>query len=132
MPGLIDANHIHADELPGIWSPVQWELSEEERTQELEAQAAASLLWAVDAPEAILRLLLDETTIERVYAPPDGYDPELQGEWNESLVTFAFKRPIKLERIERNADSVSVLYKLDGAGYWLMEFTPERVVIERV
>jgi hypothetical protein len=111
---------------------VQWELSEEERVQELENQSAASLLWAVDMPEAILRLLLDETAIERLYAPPEGYDPELQGGWDESLVTFGFKRPIRLERIERDGERVSVLYKLDGAGYWLMEFTPERVVIERV
>lgn len=132
MPGVIDSNHIHADELPGIWSPVQWDLSDEERTQELENQATASLLWSVDMPEALLRLLLDETAIERLFAPPAGYDSEQQGEWEDSLVTFGFKRPIRLEGVERDGDLVSLLYKLDGAGYWRLEFTPERVVIERV
>ena len=30
MPGIIDPERIHVDVLPGIWTPVQWEMSEEE------------------------------------------------------------------------------------------------------
>ncbi len=28
MPGIIDPETTHVDDLPGIWSPVQWELTE--------------------------------------------------------------------------------------------------------
>ena len=94
MPGVIDPETMNAEDLPGIWSPVQWELDEEERNQELEAQATASLLWSVDVPEVILRLLLQETDIERLLEPPDDYDVEAQGEWDPDLVTFGFQKPI--------------------------------------
>ena len=57
MPSIIDPQTIHVDELPAIWSPVQWELTEEERVEAVNEQATASLLWTMDAPEAILRLL---------------------------------------------------------------------------
>ncbi|GAG46260.1 unnamed protein product, partial [marine sediment metagenome] len=63
MPRSIDPQTMNVDELPGIWSPVQWDLSEDERLEELENQATASLLWTVDTPEAILRLFLNETDI---------------------------------------------------------------------
>ncbi len=131
MPGVIVVETMEVGTLPGIWSPVQWELSEEERREELEDQARASLLAAVDVPEAILRLLLDETEIERVFGPPQGYDPEQQGEWDDSLLTFAFKRPIRRESVERGPEGLTISYKLEGAGYWLLEIGPEKVVIER-
>ncbi len=59
MPSVIDPETLYVDDLPAIWSPVQWELDEEERIQAVEEQATASLLWTMDAPEAILRLLLE-------------------------------------------------------------------------
>jgi len=132
MPGVIDPETVYVDDLPGIWSPVQWELSEAERIHELEEQAKASLLEAVDVPEAILRLLLDETEIERAYEPPGGYDPDQQGEWEDSLVTFQFRRQIRLERVERESDSISIEYNFGDLGYWILEFEPERVTIERI
>jgi hypothetical protein len=132
MPGVIDPETLYVDDLPGIWSPVQWELSEEERIHELEEQAKASLLAAVDAPEAILRLLLDETEIERAYEPPQGYDPEQQGEWDDSLITFQFKRQVRLERVDRNSELLSVEYNFGDLGYWILEIESERVTIERV
>jgi hypothetical protein len=132
MPGVIDPETLYVDDLPGIWSPVQWELSEEERIHELEEQAKASLLAAVDAPEAILRLLLDETEIERAYEPPKGYDPEQQGEWDDSLITFQFKRQVRLERVDRNSELLSVEYNFGDLGYWILEIESERVTIERV
>jgi hypothetical protein len=84
MPGLIQPETVHVDDLPTIWCPVQQALSSEERTKELEEQATASLLWATPVPEQILRVLLNETVIERVLEPPAGYDPDVQGDWNPS------------------------------------------------
>lgn len=132
MPGVIDPETMNADELPGIWSPVQWELSDEERVQELEAQATASLLWSVDAPEAILRMLLQETAIERLFEPPEGYDPNMQGEWDHKLVTFGFTKPIELVKLERERDYLYLEYKFGDFGYWYFEIEPEKVTMGRL
>ena len=132
MPGVIDPETMYTDDLPGIWSPVQWELSEEERREVIEQQAQASLLWSVSAPEAILRLLLEECEIERALDPPNSYDPELQGEWDESLVTFKFRRPIRLIEVERERESLYVVYDFGDVGYWDFEITSEKVIISRV
>ncbi len=129
MPQVIDPETMNADELPGIWSPVQWELTDDERIVELHNQAIASLMFAVDVPEAILRLLLDETAIDRALDPPDGYDTEQQGEWDPALVTFAFKRAIKLEKIERSPERLYVEYQVEGSGYWGVDIEPEHVEI---
>ena len=118
MPMRMDPETMNVDKLPGIWSPVQWEWTEEERIQELEEQTIASLLWAVDVPEVVLRLLLNETDIERVYAPPDGYDPNIQGEWNDELVTFKFKRSFELLDVERKRENLKVAYKIESLGNW--------------
>jgi len=132
MPKIIDAERIHVDELPGVWSPIQWELDELERITELEQQAQASLLWAVDNPETILRLLLNECEIERALTPPQGYDPDMQGEWNPDLVTFQFKRTFELIKEERDTDYLYVEYKIEDLGYWSLEITPEKVNIQRI
>jgi len=132
MPGIIDPETLYVDDLPGIWSPVQWELNDAERMQELEQQATASLLWAVDAPETVLRLLLKETDIERAYEPPKGYDPEVQGEWDPSLVTYQFRRPITLENVKREGDYLYLEYDFGDLGRWCIEIEPESVVIERI
>ncbi len=132
MPSIIDPQTINADDLPTIWSPVQWELTFEERAQELEEQAIASLLWVANAPESILRLLLNETKIERAYAPPDGYDPENQGEWDVSLVTFQFNRQITLVKEERSPDCLYLEYELADLGYWAVKIEPENVSIFRL
>ena len=132
MPSRIEPETLYVDNLPGIWSPVQWELTEEERIQEIEDQARASLLWAVDAPEAILRLLLEETEIQRAYQPPKGFDLLQQGEWDESLVTFQFKRPVELLKVDRQPNYLYIEYKLEGLGYWALEIEPEQVTISRL
>ncbi|MEN6300727.1 MAG: hypothetical protein ABFD51_12605 [Anaerolineaceae bacterium] len=132
MPSIIDPQTINADDLPVIWSPVQWELNFEERAQELEEQATASLLWAADTPEAILRLLLNETAIERVFAPPEDFDPVKQGEWDVSLVTFQFRRRMKLVKEERTPNSLYLEYKIDDLGYWAIKIEPENVSIFRI
>lgn len=132
MPKDIDPETINVDELPGIWSPVQWEMDEDERIFELESQATASLLWAVDTPEAILRLLLMEHAIERAFGPPEGYDSEIQGEWNEQLLTFKFKRPIRLIKAEREANYLYIEYDFGELGQWALEIEPDIVNISRL
>lgn len=132
MPGVIDPETMNTDGLPGIWSPVQWELTDEERAEELEAQATASLLWSVDVPEAILRLLLQETEIERLFEPPEEYDQETQGEWDAELVTFGFRKPIQLIKAEREHNYLYLEYKFGDFGYWYVEIEPEKVTIQRL
>ena len=132
MPSVIDPETLYVDDLPAIWSPVQWELTEEERVQAVEEQATASLLWTMDAPEAILRLLLSETGIQRLLAQPKGYDPEEQGDWDESLITFGPARPIKLESVERTPTSLEVVYDFADRGRWEFVIEAERVSIERI
>jgi hypothetical protein len=132
MPANIDPETLYVDDLPGIWSPIQWELTEEERQQEVEQQATASLLWTADAPEAVLRLLLSETDIERIFDPPAHYDPDQQGEWNPELVTFSFKRPIRLVKVERQPDYLYVEYNFEDLGYWGFEIEPDKITIQRL
>lgn len=132
MPSVIDPETMHVDDLPGIWNPIQWEMTEQERIQELESQARASLLWAIDVPEAVLRLFLDETDIERALKPPDGFDPEMQGDWDEELVTFKFRRSVRLKHVDREREMLVVSYHVEGLGHWVIEIEPERVTIERV
>lgn len=132
MPGIVDPTLIQVDRLPTIWSPVQGVLTDEERIAELEDQATASLLWAANVPEAILRLLLGETEIERVLLPPEGYDEEEQGEWDPTVVTFAFKHPIRLESDRMEAGDRILEYRLDGAGYWRIQVGAECVSVERI
>ncbi len=132
MPNVIDPETMQVDDLPGIWSPVQWELSEDEAEIEMHEQATASMLWGVDAPEAILRLLLGETEIRRAFAPPPGYDPEQQGEWDDELLTFEYQRAMSLVKVERQPDHLYVEYKIEDQGYWALEIRPEEVHIFRL
>lgn len=132
MPSIIDPETMHIDDLPGVWNPIQWEITEQERILELENQAKASLLSVVDVPEAILRLLLEETDIERAYAPPHGFDPEMQGDWDEELITFVFKRRFRLDSVDRKPEELAVVYHIEGLGYWSVEVEHERVTIERI
>jgi hypothetical protein len=132
MPGIIEPEFIQTDHLPPVWSPVQWDLTPEERVIELENQATSSLLATADIPEAIIRLLLREVEIERAYEPPQGYDPDQQGEWEEDLVTFAFKHPLKLVQVQRKTEYLLLEYDFDALGYWMMEIKPEEIKLYRV
>ncbi len=132
MPIDIDPETMNVDELPGIWSPVQWELTDEERLQELDQQATASLLNAIDVPEAILRLLLEETGIERAFEPPPSFDPNQQGQWDPGILTFQFSRPIRLADVKRERDYLRVEYDFQGLGRWEIEIEPESVSIRRI
>jgi hypothetical protein len=132
MPGIIDPETINAQGLPGIWSPVQWELTEEERIEELNKQSTASLLWSVDIPEAILRLLLQEMDTQRLFEPPEGFDPTLQGNWDPELVTVGFQYPIELVKVVREPAHLYLEYKVGDSGYWAIDIEPEDVSITRM
>jgi hypothetical protein len=132
MPSIIDPQTLYVDDLPAIWSPVQWELTEEERNQAVEEQATASLLWSMDTPEVILRLLLDETGIERLFGPPAGYNTEEQGEWDGKIITFGPKRAIKLESIERTPTRLELVYNFAELGFWEFVIEAEKVTIARI
>jgi hypothetical protein len=132
MTGVIDHETINVDDLPGIWSPVQWPLTDAERSNEIENQATASLLWGVDAPEAILRLLLGETAIERAYDPPKGYKIEEQGEWDDSLITFQFSRSIHLVNVQRGPNSLYVEYDFGDHGRWAFVIGEDKASLERI
>ena len=132
MPSIIDPETLYVDDIPAIWSPVQWELDEEERVKAVEEQATASLLWTMDVPEAILRLLLDETGIQRLYDPPKDYNPQEQGVWNKDLITFGPDRPMKLESVERTPTRLELVYDFGNMGHWEFIIESERVSIERI
>jgi hypothetical protein len=132
MPSVIDPETLYVDDLPAIWSPVQWDFTEEERIQAVEEQATASLLWTMDAPEAILRLFLNETEIQRLYAPPKDYNPQEQGDWDKDIITFGPNRPIKLERVERTPTCLVIIYDFGDLGRWEFSIEAERVSIERI
>jgi hypothetical protein len=132
MPGVIDPETMNTEGLPGIWSPVQWELTEEERVEELDTQSTASLIWTVDVPEAILRLLLQETAIHRLLEPPEGFNPTVQGDWDPEIATFGFEYPIELVKIEREPTYLYLEYKVGVSAYWSIEVEPEKVTIARI
>jgi hypothetical protein len=132
MPSIIDPQTLYVDDLPAIWSPVQWELTDDERIQAVEEQATASLLWSMDAPEAILRLLLDETGIERLFEPPQDYNADEQGDWDGKLITFGPKRAIKLETVDRTPTRLKLVYNLGELGRWEFVIEAEKVIIERI
>ncbi len=132
MPSVIDPETLYVDDLPAIWSPVQWELNEEERFEAINEQATASLLWTMDAPEAILRLLLAETEIKRLHETPEGYDPREQGEWDRKILTFGPYRPIKLVEVDRTREFLRVVYNFGELGWWEFMIKPEKVTIERI
>ncbi len=132
MPSVIDHETMYVDDLPGIWSPVQWDLNEEEFVKESEEQATASLLWAVDVPEAVLRLVLGETEVKRAFEPPEGYDLEQQGEWDENLITYQFRRPVRLVKVERKPDSLYIEYDFGELGFWAFTIGAESVHIEKI
>ena len=86
----------------------------------------------MDAPEAILRLLLGETEIQRLYQSPDDYDAEEQGEWDEEIMTFGPYRPVKLIEVERDPEFLQLVYNFSDLGYWEFMIEPEKVTIERI
>jgi hypothetical protein len=77
-------------------------------------------------------MLLEDTSIERAYGPPEGYDDELQGKWDDSLLAFSFKHKVKIEKVERESNYLYIEFKISDLGSWSMEIETEKVTIERI
>jgi ABC-type dipeptide/oligopeptide/nickel transport system ATPase component len=82
--------------------------------------------------KAILRLLLEETDIKRLFEPPDSYNPAEQGDWDEKLITFGPKRTIKLESMERKPTRLELVYNFGDLGWWEFVIESEKVSIARI
>ncbi len=88
MPIDIEPETINVD-TSRIWSPVQWELTEEEHIQELDTQAQPVYCSPWTCRSAARSC--NEYAIERL-PPPPALTRTARG-WNDELLTFQFKRP---------------------------------------
>jgi hypothetical protein len=125
MSGVLDPLTFPTLGVPAIWCPQKEKLLGNPLALRIEEQAKGSLLLSADLVESILRLLYGETEIERVYDPPKGYNPELQGEWDGSQLTFAFRRQVKKVREVRDDQSLGMDYQIEGCGRFRVEITPD-------
>ena len=132
MPKYIDPQTIPVEDLPGVWTPFPEDLSPDEHVAAVEDQAKASMLWSIDHPETILRLMLNETAITRAFEAPLGYDEERQGKWDKSLTAFTFKRAMWVEHIERQPDNLYIVYEVEDLGRWAIEIKPEEIHIGKL
>jgi hypothetical protein len=117
--------------LPAVWSPVREKSDGNPLALQIEEQAKGSLLVTADTLESVLRLLLGVTEVERVFSPPDGYDAEQQGEWDEDAVTFAFTRGIRILSESRSADELSLRYEVEGLGTYTVAVTADGLDVRR-
>ncbi|MBN1439350.1 MAG: hypothetical protein JW929_08080 [Anaerolineales bacterium] len=131
MAGILDPLTFPTVNLPAVWCPKKEKLSGKRLALSIEEQAKGSLLQCADPVEAALRLIYGETEIERTFTPPEGYDEAVQGAWDDSQVTFAFRRRVWRETEERETDCLRMVYRMDGAGRFQTEITPERFTIAR-
>jgi hypothetical protein len=131
MPGVIDPETMNKEGLPGLWSAVQWVLTEEECVKELDTRSTASCLSSVDVPEVILRLLLHDMAIHRLLGPPEGFDSIVQEDWDPELVTIAFLYPIELVKAEREPNYLYFEYKGGDSDYGSIEIEPVKARTQR-
>jgi hypothetical protein len=118
--------------LPAIWTPTPENADDHPPALQIMEKARGRLLMTADILESILRQLLGETEVERVSAPPEGYDPDLQGDWDETVPTFAFQRRISLWEEERSEDVLSVRLSVDGKDSYRAEVTKNGLAITRI
>jgi hypothetical protein len=131
MSGYLDPLTFPVLDVPAIWCPQKEKVLGNPLATSIEEQAKASLLASADTVEAILRLLHGETAIDRVFEPPQGYNPDVQGEWDDDAVTFAFHRRVEKIREIRDEQSLLLEYQMEGCGRYRVEITPERFSIEK-
>jgi hypothetical protein len=152
MPGAIDFETMDVDELTPVWCPSDEELTPEQYESALQQEARAHLLTMAGVPEAILRLLVQETGVSRVAREvvdqgrgarrdfeaeadadaDDGADAGADGGAELPPDSFEFDHPIVAEKVEVTRDGLFVVYSLEGSGTWRMLFESGRVTIERV
>jgi hypothetical protein len=118
--------------LPAIWTPAPENADDNPPALQIMEKARGRLLMTADILESILRQLLGETEVERVSAPPEGYDSDLQGDWDETVPTFAFQRRISLWEEERSEDVLSVRLSVDGKDSYRAEVTKNGLAITRI
>ena len=131
MSGYLDPLTFPVLDVPAIWCPEKERLVGNPLATSIEEQAKASLLASADTVESILRLLYDKAEIERVLEPPQGYNPEVQGDWDDQQVTFAFLRRVERISEERDDESLRMEYRIDGCGKFMVEITPESFSIQK-
>lgn len=156
MPGAIDFETMDVDELTPVWWPSDGELTAEQYETMVQQEARTHLLAMVGVPEAILRLLVQETEVSRVAhevvdqgrgarrdfeaeadADADAGDGADAGAGDDADAgfppdSFEFSHPIVAEKVETTRDGLFVVYSLEGSGTWRMLFESGRVTIERV
>jgi hypothetical protein len=124
MSGYLDPLTFPVLDVPAIWCPEKEKEFGNPLAASIEAQAKASLLASSDTVEAILRLLYDEAEIERIYEPPPGYNPEVQGDWDDEQVTFAFRHRVEKIGEQRDDEMLRMEYRMEGCGQYSVEITP--------
>jgi hypothetical protein len=154
MPGAIDFETMDVDELTPVWCPSDEELTPEQYESALQQEARAHLLTMAGVPEAILRLLVQETEVSRVAREVVGqvrgarrdFEAEADADADDGADggsgadadaefppdSFEFSHPIVAETVEMTRDGLLVVYRLEGAGTWRMLLESGRVTIERV
>jgi secreted PhoX family phosphatase len=131
MPSYLDPLTFPVLDVPAIWCPEKERVLGNSLAVSIEAQAKASLLASADTVESILRLLFDEAEIDRVFEPPQGYNPEVQGDWDDQQVTFVFRRRVEKISEERDNESLRMEYRMEGCGQYRVEITSESFSIEK-
>jgi hypothetical protein len=117
--------------LPAIWTPIKEKSEANPLALQIQEQARASLLLTADTIESILRLLLGETEVERVFTPPKGYDTELQGEWDNSAITFTFIRSIRIFSENRDPEQLKMQYEVEGRGIYNIILNKDGIEIKK-
>jgi glucokinase len=75
--------------------------------------------------------LLGLTRVEGVYDPPSGYDPELQGDWDGSIMTFVFTRRIRKVAEIRTEKELELEYQVENQGTFRVVIREDGVSIEK-
>jgi len=132
MPISLSPDQLKLVQLPIVWSPAAAPAASPDGMPDWISLAQAGLLLAVSAPEAALRLFLQETEVEQVSEPPKGYDPIQQGEWDPQGAAYHFKRRIRMMRVEKIPDRLTVEYHFGDLGYWAVTIEADTVQIARV
>jgi hypothetical protein len=118
--------------VPAIWTYQKPPEGGQEFGNYLEAQALNGLIGTSDIFEVMLRLLLGLTDIERIYEPPEEYDPEIQGEWDDSIITFAFTKKVKPVEERRGEGVLTSEYIVEGSGSYRVELEYEKLTIQKI
>jgi hypothetical protein len=132
MPIPISPDQLRLVQLPIVWSAEPIAGDPPGGVIGLESAARAGLLLKISAPEAALRLFLGELEVERVTEAPKGYDSAQQGEWDPRAVTYRFTRLIRMMRIEKKPNRLTVEFHLGDLGYWTVTIEADAVNIARV